>query len=232
LVLFGVLLPLFICFCALSYYLRVRAIIDVPPPPHFPSPPLRLYARLADHDWENEPLVVDLSAEGREVSGQVSVLLRIVDQFRSVRAAPSANASAAAAEGESGDSASGPSAALRRRMNVPMYVVSSADKAHGYWPSLAPLSPEKVVLDLIVRLAGVSARRLLVWMQQSRVSEEAGAVQEVMADRAVLAKCDVLLKFNAALRNKDPEAGPAFARLEVFANTPASDAAVSALVVR
>ena len=56
---------------------------------------------------------------------------------------------------------------LKKRLNAAMYVVSSADKAHGYYPSLAEKSPERVVLSAIVKAARLSADQLLAWMQRT-----------------------------------------------------------------
>ena len=55
---------------------------------------------------------------------------------------------------------------------------------------------------------------------------------EIMHDSTILSKCNLLLKCNKALLNKNVTEGPSFARLSVFANTPASDANIGALVVR
>ena len=171
--------------------------------------------------------MVDLSGESKEITGNSALQLQIVTQFRSVRDPAAVAALEEAAV--SGDL----DAAARHHLNAPMYIVSSADKAHGYWPSLAERSPERVVLAMIVRTAKLSAQRLLSWMQRSSsdaVVEEA-AIASVLGDRAVLDKCDVVLKVNKALLNKNPKEGPAFATLSVFANTSAAEASISNLVV-
>lgn len=63
--------------------------------------------------------------------------------------------------------------------------------------------------------------------------DESAALQEIMHDSTLLSKCHLLLKCNKALcNNKNVAEGPAFARLSVFANTPASEANIGALVVR
>ncbi|KAJ1434703.1 Nrap protein-domain-containing protein [Ochromonadaceae sp. CCMP2298] len=191
----------------------------------------RALLRLADHNWDADPLVVDLSGEGREL-GSAAVQLDIVTKFRAAREA--GRPSSGLVDG--GDA----SLAWRRSMNVPMYVVSSADKALGYWPALAARSPERVVLSLAVKCARLSAQRLLEHLQ-STTGE--GALQEVLGlegkgsggggrgASAVLSRCDVVLRFHKALVNAQPSKGPPFARLEVFANTPESEAAASHLVV-
>ena len=183
--------------------------------------------RLADHNWDADPLVVDLSGESKEITGNSALQLQIVTQFRSVRDPAAVAALEEAAV--SGDL----DAAARRHLNAPMYIVSSADKAHGYWPSLAERSPERVVLAMIVRTAKLSAQRLLSWMQRSssEAAVEEAAIASVLGDRAVLDKCDVVLKVNKALLNKNPKEGPAFATLSVFANTSAAEASISNLVV-
>jgi U3 small nucleolar RNA-associated protein 22 len=193
----------------------------------------RALLRLSEHNWDADPLVVDLSGEGREVAGSAAVQLDIVTKFRAAREAGSPSSSSASS-GEGVDGAAAASLAWRRSMNVPMYVVSSADKALGYWPALAERSPERVVLLEYLQAQG---------------TEEAGALQEVLglgagggkgkgsasvgasAASAVLSKCDVVLRFHKALVNTQPSKGPPFARLEVFANTPESEAALSHLVV-
>jgi hypothetical protein len=172
---------------------------------------------------------VDLSGESHEITGNAAVQLQIVTQFRSVR-----EDSATAADAE--DVAAGQlDPKSRRHFNAPMYIVSSADKAHGYWPALAAKSPERVVLGMILRSAKASAQRLLAWMQSADPMTEAAesaAIAEVMTGDGVLSKCDVILKVNRALLNKDPEVGPSFASLTIYANTPASEASPSNLVVR
>lgn len=55
----------------------------------------------------------------------------------------------------------------KRRFNAAMYVVSSADKAHEYYPSLAEKSPERVVLSAVVKAARHSADQMLAWMQRT-----------------------------------------------------------------
>lgn len=182
-----------------------------------------LWCRLGDHNWDADPLVVDLSGESKEISGNSVVQERIQAQFRTAR------------EGlKEGEEENGLGVHFRRRMNAAMYVVSSADKVHGYWPALAEKSPERVVLGLVVRAAKVSAQRLLGWMQGcgSADGDEQAAIAEVMGDDAVLGKCQYVLRFNKSLLNKQPQEGPAFASLSVFANTPLAEAAPSALVVR
>lgn len=57
-------------------------------------------------------------------------------------------------------------------------------------------------------------------------------MSEIMQDSTILSKCNLLLKCNKALLNKNVTEGPSFARLSVFANTPASEANIGALVVR
>lgn len=194
--------------------------------------------RLGDHNWDADPLIVDLSGEGKEIRGNSAVQDLIVAQFRALRdTATAAAAGTGLLAAEAGDSDGSPLAQLRvperRRLNAAMYIVSSADKAHGYWPSLASKSPERVVLGLIVRAAKVSAERLLAWMQRPPSTTASGAeLDAVMADDAVLAKCDVVLKFNKSLVNRNPDEGPAFANLTVFANTPAAEVSPNSLVVR
>jgi hypothetical protein len=194
---------------------------------------LSIPLRLTEHNWDADPLIVDLSGESREIAGNSAVQLQIVTQFRSVR-----EDSAVAAETQDGSSSAGAGqldAQSRRRFNAPMYIVSSADKAHGYWPALAAKSPERVVLAMILRCAKASAQRLLAWMQSAGPMTEAAesaAINEVMAGDSVLGKCAVLLKVNKALLNKDPEAGPSFASLTIYANTPATEASPANLVVR
>jgi len=210
-----------------------------------PASPLsgfyRALLRLGDHSWDTDPLIVDLSGESRQITGNAALQLQIVSQFRALR-------DAAAANNEVVDDAPAGSdlpAQVRRRLNAPMYVVSSADKAHNYWPSLATKSPERVVLGLIVRAAKVTSQRVLTWMQQSqtnakgntdtvpteRVVEEV-EVRDLMSSNAVLDNCDIILKCNKSIVNKTPDEGPAFANLTVFANTSPSEAALSNLVVR
>lgn len=63
----------------------------------------------------------------------------------------------------------------KKRLNAAMYVVSSADKAHGYYPSLAERSPQRAVLSAIVKAARLSADRLLQWMQRSDGTTAEGA---------------------------------------------------------
>jgi hypothetical protein len=175
--------------------------------------------------------VVDLSGESQEIIGNAAAQLQIVTQFRSVRE----DSAAAALTGPEDGSAGQLDPQSRRRFNAPMYIVSSADKAHGYWPALAAKSPERVVLSMILRSAKASAQRLLAWMQSAGPLTEAvesAAIAEVMSSDGVLSKCDVILKVNKALLNKDPEVGPSFASLTIYANTPASEASPSNLVVR
>ncbi len=62
--------------------------------------------------------------------------------------------------------------------------------------------------------------------------EEMAALNEIMHDSTILSKCNLLLKCNKALLNKNVTEGPSFARLSVFANTPVSEANIGALVVR
>jgi hypothetical protein len=185
------------------------------------APLTSAFCRLGDHNWDADPLIVDLAGEGREIRGNSAVQDQIVSQFRALRDATT--------------SEDGPSSRERRRLNAAMYVVSSADRAHGYWPSLAAQSPERVVLGLVVNAAKVSAERLLAWMQGPPSGSELGdeaALEDVMGSDAVLSKCDVVLKFNRALVNKNAEEGPAFATLSVFANTPAAEVSPGRLVVR
>ena len=54
----------------------------------------------------------------------------------------------------------------RRLLNAPMYIVSSADRANHYYPSTQNKSPERVVLQMIVRSAKASAVRLLGYMSK------------------------------------------------------------------
>ena len=66
----------------------------------------------------------------------------------------------------------------------------------------------------------------------STLEEESVALNEILQDASLLSKCHLLLKCNKALVSKNIAEGPAFARLGVFANTPASEANIGALVVR
>lgn len=46
---------------------------------------MALTYRLAEHNWDADPFVVDLSGESREITGSASVQLDIVTKFRAIR---------------------------------------------------------------------------------------------------------------------------------------------------
>ena len=53
-----------------------------------------------------------------------------------------------------------------------------------------------------------------------------------MNSTAMLDECDLVLSFNSKLANKNVSEGPAFASLQVFANTPVAEAQLDRLIVR
>lgn len=61
---------------------------------------------------------------------------------------------------------------------------------------------------------------------------DAELARQIVSSAAMLEQCDLVLAFNSKLVNKNVAEGPAFARLEVFANTPAAEAQLSHLIVR
>lgn len=187
----------------------------------------RCLLRVAEHDWESEPLVVDLSGE---ISTSPSVMLDIITNFRASRSHGKERSS----DGPQVD-CSNPAwnASFLDAMNVPMYVVSSADKPHKYWPSLAARSPEKMVLTMIAKSARSSAMRLMQWIKQPQHDETStDELLAIMSRRdAVMSRSDVVLRFHKSLFCRDPARAPPFARLNVYANTPVSEAGLHSLTV-
>lgn len=193
----------------------------------------RALLRLADHNWETEPLVVDLSGDSKEIIGSAAVGLEIITNFRAAR-----NDTSSILSDENTENSY--NTKFLRSMNMPMYVVSSVDKVNKYWPSYQ--SPERVVLAMMVRLAKESAKKLLSWMQSespnltSEVVEnnswELEKLSNLMQSNAVLHKCNYVLKFRKGISNLKPQEGPAFARLDVYANTPMHEATLNSLIVR
>ena len=63
-------------------------------------------------------------------------------------------------------------------------------------------------------------------------ADASSSLLEILQDSSILGKCNLLLKFNKNIVNKHASEGPVCARLAVYANTPASEANVGALLVR
>jgi len=166
-----------------------------------------------------------------ELSGSPSLMLDIVTNFSASR-----NHKVSSSDGPQGDCSSPAwDASFLDAMNAPMYVVSSADKPHKYWPSLATRSPEKVVLAMIAKSARCSAMRLLEFMKQPQ-HDNTSCIDEqlfaIMSRRELMTKSDVVLRFHKSLFSRDPaRAPPPFARLNVYANTPVSESGLHSLIV-
>lgn len=187
----------------------------------------RSLLRVAEHDWDSEPLVVDMTGE---ISASPSLMLDIITNFRASRSHGKERTS----DGPQADCSSPAwDASFLDAMNAPMYVVSSADKPHKYWPSLAARSPEKVVLAMIAKSARCSAMRLLEWMKQPQHDDSStDELLAIMSRRdAVMSRSDVVLRFHKSLFSRDPARAPPFARLNVYANTPVNEAGLHSLTV-
>merc|ERR1719215_717022 len=79
--------------------------------------------RLCTHDWESDPLILDLSVneEGESVELNRADRLAIVEQFRALRSAASSSSN---------------STSLPSSLNASMYIVTSCDKLLELNPSL------------------------------------------------------------------------------------------------
>lgn len=191
----------------------------------------RSLLRVAEHDWESEPLVVDMTGD---ISASPSVMLDIVTNFRASRSHHHYKENTSSDGPQADCSSPAWDASFLDAMNAPMYVVSSADKPHKYWPTLAARSPEKIVLAMIVRSARSSAMRLLEWMKQPHKHDDTSTDEllAIMSRRdAVMSRSDVVLRFHRSLFSRDPARAPPFARLNVYANTPVDEAGLHSLKV-
>lgn len=175
--------------------------------------------RLSGHDWEADPLILDLSrANGDEgISGLTRAdRLSVVDQFRAMRSS---------------------SSALSSSLNATMYIVTSCDKLLDLSPFLlSHRSPEKVVLKMMVSAAEASASQLLQWMKMtpspSSSSSALPSLSSIMSSHNMLASCNVVFQFHKSLFNPDVERGPPMARVTILSNLSASELSVGSLVVR
>lgn len=75
-----------------------------------------------------------------------------------------------------------------------------------------------------------SLRLTFYWRDHK--SADAALSAQIMSSTTLLEQCDLVLSFNGKLANKSVSDGPAFARLEVFANTPVAEAQLGRLIVR